>query len=153
MNFHAEFQVRGIPKAQPRHQAFAKVVEKPGQKPRAMARVYQKNTAENWKSLVVAAGRDHRPDKPLTGPVFLRVVFLMPRPQRLKRKRDAEGVIWHTARPDRDNLMKALMDSLSQDGWWCDDSQVCTGPVDKYYHSKSGSPGAEIEILELTGES
>ena len=145
----AEFDVVGIPKAQPRHQAFAKVISKPGQKPKAIARVYQKNTAEWWKSQVVLAGRDWRPVHPIEGPVFMRVVFWMPRPKRLLRPKDPDGAIWHTAKPDRDNLMKALKDALTLDGWWLDDSQVCAGPVFKVYHAKGGAPGASISIQAI----
>ena len=54
MTFHANFDVRGIPKAQPRHQAFAKVfTDKAGNpvldakvKPKAVARV----SGQPWRS-------------------------------------------------------------------------------------------------------
>ena len=149
MTFKADFDVPGIPKAQPRHQAFAKIIEKPGQKPKAMARVYQKNTAEGWKSQVVMAGKDWKPVHPLEGPIQMRIVFWMPRPKRLMRAKDPEGPILHLAKPDTENLEKPILDALKNEGWFRDDSQVCVKKSVKYYHAKTGAPGAEIYILEL----
>ena len=149
MTFTADFDVQGIPKAQPRHQAFAKVVSKPGEKPKAVARVYQKNTAENWKSLVVKAGEKWRPIHPLEGPVQIRIVFWMPRPKRLMREKDDDGPILHLSKPDTENMEKAIMDALKNDGWFRDDSQVCLKKTAKFYHAKNGTPGAELYITEL----
>jgi len=149
MTFHADFNVEGIPKAQPRHQAFAKVISKPGEKPKAVARVYQKNTAEWWKSQVILAGKPFRPASPLEGPIQMRIIFWMPRPKRLMRAKDPDGPIPHLAKPDKENLEKPIMDALTNDGWFRDDAQICMGKTVKFYHAKTGSPGAEIYIDEL----
>lgn len=149
MTFHANFDVKGVPKAQPRHQAFAKVITKPGQKPKAMARVYQKNTAEWWKSQVILAGATWRPRHPIEGPVQMRLIFWMKRPKSLMRNKDPEGPILHTKKPDKENLEKPIMDALTNDGWFQDDCQVCFGKTVKFYHAKTGSPGAELYIDTL----
>ncbi len=157
MTFHANFDVKGIPKAQPRHQAFAKVLTKKGKpvldakgKPKITARVYQKDTAEWWKSQVILAGKTWRPRNPLTGPIHIRLVFWMPRPKRLMRSKDPEGAIAHTSKPDKENLEKPIFDALTNDGWFQDDAQIFLGKTGKFYHAKNrGTPGAEIYIDEL----
>lgn len=137
------FTVRGIPKAQPRPRAFAR---KMGAK--FVARVYEAGTAEKWKSDVIQAGRPQRPETPLDGPVTVTIRFLMPRPKRLMRRKDPEEAIPCTAKPDRDNLEKAVLDALTNDGWFRDDAQVVGGEVTKFYHPKSGAPGAMIVVEE-----
>jgi len=134
------FAVRGLPKAQPRPKAF---------KRGAHAGVYDPGTAGEWKALVADAARAHRPDVPLEGPLSLSIDFLLPRPKGLMRKKDPHHEIPHTSKPDRDNLEKAVLDALTQDGWWRDDAQVCAGEVRKLYHAKDGVPGARITIAEV----
>ncbi len=153
MTFNADFDVRGIPKPQGRPRAFIpKVVKKKGKKKKVLhARVFNPATAEKWKSDIVVAGEPFRPDVPLEDPVEIRIVFWMPRPQRLMREKDPSGAVWYTAKnhDDIDNLIKAVLDALTHDGWWRDDSQVCSIFATKKYHSKLGSPGAQIQIDEL----
>ena len=81
----------------------------------------------------------------LDGPVQLECTFAMPRPKRLMRKKDPEGEVWHTSRPDADNLIKAVKDACTG-VLWKDDSQVCEMVVRKRYHAKGGHPAAMLEI-------
>ena len=67
------------------------------------------------------------------------------------RKKDPEGRIPHTAKPDADNVVKAVMDALTQIGMWRDDALICEQQVTKDYASKSGSTGAVIQIYTLKG--
>lgn len=145
--FAAEFRVVGTPKAQPRPRAFAR---KMGD--RFVARVYEDGSAEGWKGLVLMAARPHRPESPIDGPVRVDITLLLPRPKRLLRKCDPDCAVWCTAKPDRDNADKAILDTLTQDGWWRDDAQVCAGEIRKLYHAKGGSPGATITVAELSQE-
>jgi Holliday junction resolvase RusA-like endonuclease len=136
------FRVSGIPKAQPRPRAFARNI---GGK--AVARVYESGTAEGWKSQIAIASREHTPVVPIEGPVIVDVTFFMPRPKRLCRKSDPDGWVPCTSKPDRDNLDKAVLDCMTQLGWWRDDAQVYAGKVEKFYHEKNGSPGATITVI------
>lgn len=88
----------------------------------------------------------------LTGPLALECKFYLPRPQKLMRKRDPDGPIWHTGKPDLDNLYKSTMDALLGIVWH-DDNQVATfGPDQgKWYTEKDGRPRVEIRIWELSG--
>ena len=98
----------------------------------ATVMVYYPNDYLEWegelaKALLPGVVRKH------SGPVKLEATFAFPVPPSLsKKERDArleQG--WHTQKPDRDNLEKALMDALSHVGLWDDDAQVCTGNVEK----------------------
>lgn len=136
------FVVYGLPKAQPRTKA-----RRIGQH----AGVYTPKTADAWKALVVMAARAAPgfPPSPVTGPVSLAAVFYLPRPKRLMRKRDPDGAVWCPAKPDVDNLIKALADALSQAGVWRDDAQVTSLSVAKLYAEKGGAPRADVFVSVL----
>lgn len=143
------FQVHGDPKGQPRPRAFA--MKKAGGG--FTARVFDAGTAEGWKSLIAIAAKPHAPTAPITGPVELRVAFVFRRPASHFRtgKNSAElrsdAPAHHIAKPDTDNLLKAVMDALTQTGlFWGDDAQVCTTWAWKSYGAR---PGALIEIRAI----
>jgi len=138
------FYVRGLPKAQPRPRAFAR---KMGGK--VVARVFEAGTAEAWKADVIRCGEPHRPESPIEGPVSVEIDFMLPRPKRLMRRKDPDGVMWATCKPDVDNLSKAVLDALTTDGWWRDDAQVVESTTRKVYHAKDGTPGALVCIEQI----
>lgn len=139
MNAPIQFFVTGEPKAQPRPRAFAR---KFGDK--WQARVYDAKTAEGWKSLVADAAKRNRPASPFAGPVIVHLVFWMPRPKSHYRSGKHAGNLredapfFHTSKPDRDNLDKAVLDALTQLGFWKDDAQVCDGSLRKLYGEPAG---------------
>ena len=135
----AVFDVQGEPKGQPRPRAFVR---------NGHASVYDAGTAEGWKAQIALAAHPFLPASPLEGPVKLTAAFFFPRPARLMRKKDPEGAVLHTAKPDADNALKAVMDCLTQIGMWHDDSQVCATIVEKYYAAKAQRPGAVIQIFQ-----
>lgn len=142
-----QFRVFGIPKGQPRPRTFARKMGN-----RHVARVFDPGTADAWKADVVLSAREHRPDEPLEGPVRVAIDFYLRRPKRLMRKRDPDGTIWCTSKPDRDNLDKAVLDALTADGWFRDDCQVVAGEVRKFYHGKAEAPGAMITVEPIEEE-
>jgi len=143
-----QFFAHGEPKGQPRPKAFAR---KFGAK--WSARVYDPGTAEGWKSQIAVAAHDHIPHTPIAGPLALTLEFIMPRPKSHYRTGKNAGQLrddapaWHTGKPDRDNLEKAVMDALTQLGFWVDDSQVCDGPTTKRYAKPGERTGVEIWIM------
>lgn len=77
-------------------------------------------------------------------PIAMHLIFLFDIPKSWsKTKKDS--AIWHTSRPDIDNLQKGVMDSLNGIAY-VDDAQVCYLSAKKQYSEKSG---IEIEIIEL----
>ena len=144
MTRHWSYFVPGVPKAQQRPRAFARLIDgKP------IARVYCPGTAEAWKASIALGCADGMPDKPLWGPVRVDMAFHMPRPKRLMRAKDPEGPIPHTQKPDFDNLVKGTLDALKTIGWFRDDAQVCQSLISKQYHGKAQVPGCFIEIEEM----
>ncbi len=145
------FFVLGIPKGQPRPKAFARNMG--GGK--WAARVYDPGTAEEWKSQIAVAAKEHRPDKPIEGPVFFRMKAYFPRPKSHFR---SNGELKPTApkyvctKPDFDNCEKAATDALTHLGFWRDDSQIVANYFVKQYvmpADREALVGANIEILEL----
>jgi Holliday junction resolvase RusA-like endonuclease len=131
------FPVYGIPMPQPRPRATIRGKH---------AGVYDPGTATGWKSQIAIAARAYIPKTPIDAPVKLDISFVFPRPGRLLRKKDLDGRILHTARPDRDNLEKAVMDALTAIGMWRDDALVCDGSPRKFYAAKGELSGAFIQI-------
>lgn len=142
-----EFYIKGEPKAQPRPRAFAKKFGST-----YSARIYDPGTAEGWKGLIAYYAKCETPATPIEGPVRVDADFYFPRPGRLLRAKDPAGPIRHVAKPDRDNLDKALLDTLTTLGFWRDDAQVCEGEVRKFYVGKNGTPGARVVIETLDNE-
>ena len=139
--FRATFEVRGVPKGQPRPRATIRGKH---------AGVYDPGTATNWKHAVILEGRSLRPSTPLEVPVCVSIEFHLPRPKRLTRRSDPAGIVWSISKPDIDNLAKAVLDALVQDGWFVDDSLIVELHARKVYHPKAGVPGARIEISEAS---
>jgi Holliday junction resolvase RusA-like endonuclease len=131
MKIEYQLFVNGVPKAQPRPRMTAN------------GHVYNPDSADAWKEAVKAAFMACR--KPvITGPVGLYVKFFMPIPKGMKAK---EGVFMpHIKKPDTDNLLKAVMDSLTRAGIWKDDALVYSTEAVKGY--EQGKVGALIEIAE-----
>ena len=133
------FDVQGVPKGQPRPRAFARG---------GRAAVYDPGTAEGWKGAIALAARPFLPLVPLDCPLRLTVAFFFPRPARLSTKNSPDGQIPHTAKPDADNALKAVMDALTQLGMWRDDALVCSTIVEKLYAAKGQAPGAVIQVFK-----
>ena len=120
------FVVNGEPQPQPRPR-FGK------------GRAYNDKThpCYAWKQEVnlyarqAFAGRE-----PFDGPVMMCLTFVMPRPTSKEwlRKKPGAGRMYHAARPDIDNLVKAILDSLKNVAWH-DDTQVCMLTAMKWWQA------------------
>lgn len=132
------FVIKGIPRAQgrPRFARMGKFVKAYDPKD---SRQYKDNVAAQ---IVAQNPRMFDRDKPL----LLNVSFFLPRPKGhygakgLKSSAPKE----HITKPDLDNMLKAVMDSL-KGLVWHDDNQVCSMWVYKRYGEE---PGAQVCIQE-----
>ena len=130
-----QFFVDGDPKPQPRPRAFSI---------NGTARVYDPHTAEGWKSAIADAARPHCPPEPWRGPVCITLTFRFRRPKshyRSGKHQDQikpNAPIYHTGRPDSDNIAKAALDALTLLGFWKDDAQVCELNISKTYDRLPG---------------
>lgn len=88
----------------------------------------------------------YRPQKPLEGPLKLKVHWCYSwRKSEPKKERERGWKYCHT-RPDSDNLCKSLKDVLTDCGYFNDDAQVAHLEFIKTWGDK---PGISIEITEI----
>ncbi len=121
--------VNGIPKAQPRPRMASN------------GHVYNPDSADAWKEEIKVAFLSCR-RQTITGPVRLTVRFSLPSPKGMEI---TKGVTTpHVKKPDVDNLLKAVMDSLTAVKVWMDDAQVFETVTGKYYAGKK--TGVEIIV-------
>ncbi|MCE5277175.1 MAG: RusA family crossover junction endodeoxyribonuclease [Planctomycetaceae bacterium] len=133
-------RIEGLPKGQPRHKPYAM---KMGDK--WVGRVHPDPGAggkiDSWRDSVTLAAQNspRRPLVPLSGPIRVDLVLLLPRPKghygggRNAQVLKGSAPAWCTAKPDRDNAEKLILDVLTKLRYWLDDKQVCAGEVRKYY--------------------
>lgn len=138
------FFAHGIPKGQPRPKAFSRG---------GRAGVYDPGTAEGWKGQVALAAKDKRPQEPWDGPIEMILEFRFPRPKwHYGTGKNSGAVKWSspmyvTGKPDSDNLAKAVLDAMTQLGFWRDDAQVARISIVKYY--TTFQPGCDILLGKL----
>lgn len=135
--------VPGVPEAKPRARATRRG---------AHIGMYQPSTPKDWAGAVRAVARDQVPTEPTLLPVRVDIAFYMKRPKahfgtgRNAGKLKATAPRWHTTKPDRDNLDKAILDILTELGYWRDDCQVVCGLLTKSYPEDGWMPHAWIGI-------
>lgn len=148
-----EFRVRGNPIAQPRPRAVmagghARIHE--------LTRVKgQEHPIVGWRQAVAQAARAALGHfSPITVPVVVSALFLLPRPTGMVWKKRPMERSPHASRPDLDNLMKAVMDAMSPKrgaGAWVDDALVAGyGDVQKLYCEAGWGLGGQF-IQEPAG--
>ena len=95
----------------------------------------------------------HKPKRPFAGDIMIKLVFTMERPKNQYRtgkykhllKDSYKDIIYHSYRPDLDNLVKMIADVI-QPQMICDDSQICILQAEKLY----GTGRTEVTIEEIS---
>lgn len=134
------FTVHGVPvaKGRPRIGTIA-----------GKARAFTPKKTVAYEGLVALAGQEAMAGvAPLGGPVRLEIVAWFPVAASWpKKKRDAAlcGALYHTSRPDGDNILKAIGDGLNG-VCWGDDSQIAACSVVKRY---GATPGVAVTVVAL----
>ena len=104
------------------------------------ARIYTPAKTRAYRAQLATLAAPHRPAEPLLGPLRVDIVAVFARPQRMQRIGKRSGELLggysadecpHTAKPDADNVAKAVLDALAS--WWGDDAQVADLRVVKRY--------------------
>lgn len=104
--------------------------------------------SKDWRSVVAITAAEHIAS-PLSGALYVRVTFLLPRPKGHLRTGRRAGELrnsapeFPTTKPDATKLWRSTEDALKGIAWM-DDSQVVAQHIRKEY----GHPGALIEIRE-----
>ncbi len=117
--------------------------------------IFEDKKSKEHKATLRSLAMQHKPAEQFTGPVEVRILAVFPRPAALCQfsKRDGKplqppGRRWHTSRPDKDNVEKAVLDALKD--WWIDDSQVCVGCTFKQVAALGEDPHYEIYICDVS---
>lgn len=141
------FRVHGIPKPQgsKRHVGNGIMVESAGE------------ALRTWREDVKHAALEARAtlDEAMSGPVELRVTFILPRPQshyRTGRNRNllrdaAPDFPWR--RPDIDKLLRSTFDAITSAELWHDDNCAVHVAAWKTYAVNGTPPGALISLETL----
>lgn len=102
---------------------------------------YEQQELKEARSDLRARLAEHVPEKMITGPVSLLVIWCFP----IKGKKHTDGE-WKTSKPDTDNLNKMLKDVMTSLGWWKDDALVVSETIEKRWADK---PGIYIQWKEI----
>jgi len=132
--------ILGEPKAQKRHRHV---------KMGNFVRQYDPSASDKTDFLSIV--QSNAPKEPFAVPLAVAIRFYFTRPKSHFRTGKNSHVmkntapLWHTSRPDVDNMAKFLMDSLNKI-YWKDDSYIADCWITKQYDDK---PRTEIEITLL----
>lgn len=107
-----------------------------------------------FKAAVAYAVRQEYQGELWAGPIAMEVSIWFPRPKNKLWKKKRMLPYWHTAKPDADNVLKAIKDALKL-VLWLDDAQVCDIHVVKSVCGADigpSSPGVWLTITRLQEE-
>lgn len=94
-----------------------------------------------WITACQLVARAHAPAQPMTGPLWVVLMFMLPRPRR--------SSAYPTVRPDIDGMCKGLLDAWNG-VLWVDDRQVVKLDLRKVYAERRCSgPGVRVEVIPL----
>ena len=141
-----EFTIPAVPVAQPRQRH--RIISSGGM---SFANNYTptKHPVNAFKASARMALESAYKGAPLVGPLAMSVVFVFPRPTNRVWKSKPMPRERHTKKPDCDNLLKSLKDSLSGLAY-ADDAQICEyREVTKWIASGDEQPHVEVTIEDL----
>lgn len=153
MSDWVSFVVPAVPVAQPRAKATTI-----GGKARMYTPTTRKtadgerksNGVAEFKATVRMAAKEYYSGPPLTGPLRVDVTFVFPRHSNKVWKNKPMPRYHHTTKPDRDNLDKMILDSLTG-LLWADDKSICQGTITKCHASGNEQPHVEINVSPADG--
>lgn len=115
------------------------------------SRIATPEATRRWETEFAEHAAKLLPAEPLEGPVRVDILAVFPRPQSLMRRKDRDGFVWHTSRPDADNVAKSVLDGLKRH--WRDDSQVVQCETVKVYAEKNGLPRTVVRVRTVEPDS
>lgn len=133
------FEIPGEPVAQGRPRASSTG---------GRVRMYDPQKSRTYKAHVSEIGKEYAPEKPLEGPLMVRMIFYRRYLKSFTKqeRRDAEdGIKLPISRPDLSNYAKGIEDALNGI-IWKDDSQIVHLSLEKHYAERSY---AFVEIQTL----
>ena len=127
----------------------ARAIPVPGLPGKWMGSIYDDKRYTAWRDKAMPYFMAQRPGSPLEVPLQLSLVIVM-----RFRKGDIRKTMfvprkWHTAKPDTDNIVKAVLDCAERASWMVNDSQVCRMVVEKVYAAQGESEGLHVTVKAL----
>jgi Holliday junction resolvase RusA-like endonuclease len=141
-----QFEVLGIPKAQPRTK-----IARQG----AFVRAY--DPAAEEKLSLSAEIKRYAPVKPIDEPIVIKIEFYMPRPNNHYGSGRNAGVLkanaplWCSSKPDLDNMIKYITDTMNA-VFYRDDALIFWITANKRYADMPKTRVMIQTISELSGE-
>jgi len=148
--FRIEFVVPGMPVAQPRIKATFRGGHAAVYTPTKTSSKKSNGIAE-FKALIKLTASQAYSGALLSGPLKVDVVCVFRRQASKIWSKKPMPRYRHVTKPDRDNLDKAILDSLKGIIWY-DDNQVCAGSIEKWHASGDEQPHVVIRIEELEAQ-
>lgn len=106
---------------------------------------------EQVKQLLAAKGEDW---DPLDGVLRIQISFIHPRTKNLSRVKGelTQGRIWRPKKPDIDNLIKMVLDIITQSEIWVDDNRVVCLSCEDYYAGEMEEAHTLFSIYQWRSE-
>ena len=116
------------------------------------ARAYTPAKTARWESNAAFVMRNHYGQEPINHAVEVVVRSVYKRPKRLHRRKDPAGLLWKPTKPDCDNELKAVLDSMVLAGVLTDDNLVVRATVESCWSEKEGGPRVTVTVSRLAGD-
>jgi len=111
------------------------------------AHAYLPKKTKEYLDTCTTVLRSQWKQEPYEGPVAVYLVFVHPRPLRLRRKKDPDGRMWKATKPDLDNLCKLAIDCIVRAGVIADDNQVVLLEARDFWGARHEKGCTEIEVV------
>lgn len=128
------------------------------------ARVYTPEETRRWEAQLAGLAQAQLPAAIIEGPVRVDILAVVARPQALLKRwakprpgghgdgtwAQPMGLLWRPAKPDGDNVRKAVLDALK--AFWRDDAQVVSGETLSAYAESDGRARVIVRIRTDVGD-
>lgn len=112
-------------------------------------RLYTPKKTSDWETGAAMVMSAFWRKAPIEGAVEVEVMAMFPRPKRLLRKKDPDGLMWKPSKPDSDNIEKSAWDALVKAGVVRDDALVVLNRTWCCYVDRFGGPRTCIRVREV----
>lgn len=113
------------------------------------AQLYKDPRYRRWCTEALKHFRRVRPAEPFAVPVELSLVVVMRFLESDRRKTRFVPRRWHEARPDWDNVGKAVCDVAQEAGWLTNDWLVARVVLEKVYAAQGEAPSISVVMRPL----
>lgn len=105
-------------------------------------RFFESKTVREARALYREQLEQFAPETPLTNPISMTIVFCYATKDKKKVAQPK------TSRPDVDNMVKLVLDVMTECGYWEDDSQVAILKIEKFWNTTASVEFWIEEVVE-----